>query len=202
MGENMGTRRHLKGLYSTDARVRWRAVRALGAHLERTWSESPGPARELLRRLAWSLNEESGATGWGAPEAMGEIMARVPELAEHFPGRFTAYLSHEEVFLDNEVLDAGAIWALGRLQGVTGEGAAEVGPELPRFLEHPAPSVRGVAAWTAGRLRVTELRERLTGLVSDDSPLVLLIGEEVAERTVGELARWALEELDEAGEAP
>jgi len=32
-------------------------------------------ARVIMRRLMWSLNDESGDIGWGAPEAMAEIIA-------------------------------------------------------------------------------------------------------------------------------
>jgi len=32
----------------------------------------------------WSLNDESGGIGWGAPEAMGAIMARHTGLADEY----------------------------------------------------------------------------------------------------------------------
>jgi hypothetical protein len=41
------------------------------AHLADKDMES---ARVIMRRLMWSLNDESGGIGWGAPEAMGEIV--------------------------------------------------------------------------------------------------------------------------------
>ena len=74
----------MRGLCEIDPRERFRAARALGDHAAATWPESPEKVSDLLRRLAWLLNDESGATGWGAPEAIGEILARVPDLRPAF----------------------------------------------------------------------------------------------------------------------
>ena len=41
-------------------------------------------ARIIMRRPMLNLNDESGGIGWGAPEAMGEIMARSEKLAEEY----------------------------------------------------------------------------------------------------------------------
>ena len=41
-------------------------------------------ARTVMRRLLWSLNEESGWIGWGSAEALGEIMARNETLAQEY----------------------------------------------------------------------------------------------------------------------
>lgn len=175
----------LRDLYSPEARIRWTAVHDLGrASIERPAAKT----RELLRRLAWSLNEESGATGWGAPEAMGEIIACVPEHLSEFEHHFLGYLSDDETFLDNPVLDGGALWALGRL----GRGSSfdEAAHELAvgRFLEHPDAAVRGLAAWGARCLGLSALEDGVSSLAGDSSPLWLLLDGEVVERTVSELA--------------
>ena len=51
---------------------------AVVAHLAEKDMES---ARVVMRRLMCSLNDESGGIGWGAPEAMGEIIASHEGLA-------------------------------------------------------------------------------------------------------------------------
>ncbi|MFZ1983368.1 MAG: DVU0298 family protein, partial [Desulfatitalea sp.] len=68
-------------LYHGDPRVRWHAVAAMGVVVGRLADEELEVARVVMRRLMWSLNDESGGIGWGAPEAMGEIMACHQRLA-------------------------------------------------------------------------------------------------------------------------
>ena len=77
------TLRYLSGrLYSEDADMKWRAVRALGALAADPALLSEEELTELLRRYLWSLNDESGAVPFGVPEAVGEILARRPSLQE------------------------------------------------------------------------------------------------------------------------
>ena len=42
-------------------------------------------ARVVMRRLMWSLNDESGDIGWSRPEAMGEIIASHGDLQGTIP---------------------------------------------------------------------------------------------------------------------
>ncbi|MCX8037371.1 MAG: HEAT repeat domain-containing protein, partial [Candidatus Sumerlaeia bacterium] len=100
-------------------------------------------ARDIVRRLNWSLTEESGAIGWGAPEAIGEICARHEQLAAEFGSVLLSYL-YEPNDLGNPVLLRGALWGLGRL--------AELRPHLLRqygcvekikpYLESPDAALR------------------------------------------------------------
>ena len=187
-----GARRFLKALYSPDDRERFQAALDLGAHAEKQWRENPDAVRELLRRLSWSLNEESGATGWGAPEAIGEIAARIPEMEKLYGGVFPGYLSHAEVFLDNAVLDTGALWAIGRLGAGSSADVAALDTDLPRYLLSDAASVRGAAVFAIDRMRRTGLRDLVSGLTSDEGVLVLPIDSVVREVTVADLASSAL----------
>jgi len=190
-----GARKLLRGLYDPDPRVRWAAVHGLGEYAEASWPEAPGSVRETLRRLVWSLNDESGATGWGAPEGIGEIAARIPALRAEFAPLFPSFLSHEDVYLGNPVLDAGALWALGRLGPDTDFSCADPAGLVGPFLEHRDAAVRGAAAWAAGRLGLSALGPRLRPLREDGATLVLLLDGEIAESAVGDLAEAALRGL-------
>jgi hypothetical protein len=191
-----GARRYLKALYSPDDRSRFEAALALGAYAEERWREDPEAVRELLRRLAWSLNEESGATGWGAPEGIGEIAARIPELEKLYGSLFPAFLSHAEVYLDNAVLDTGALWAIGRLGPGTSVDVPELDDDLPRFMGSDAAPVRGAAVFAADRLGRVSLRDHVAALSSDEAALVLPIDGEVRDLTVAGLAQAALTSFD------
>ena len=186
------TRKILRDLYDPSPPVRWTAVQELGDWAAARWEEAAPNVLDLVRRLAWSLNDESGATGWGAPEAMAEILARVPDLIAEFAPLYPAYLSHEDVYLGHEVLDTGSLWALGRLGPDAPFGGVDLTALIRPFLSHESSDVRGAAAWSAGRLRLSELRGELAALDGDPSPALLLIEGEVAVRTLEELAREAL----------
>ena len=73
-----------------DEEVRWRAITAAGEVVEHLAATDRESARIIMRRLLWSLNDESGGIGWGAPEAMGEIMARDEPLAQEYSSIFVS----------------------------------------------------------------------------------------------------------------
>ena len=50
-----------------------RAASALGKAVSRMADEHIEEARNVVRRLMWHMNEESGNIGWGIPEAFAEI---------------------------------------------------------------------------------------------------------------------------------
>ena len=53
-----------------DPVVRWHAITCLGDAVGRIAADDLEAARIVMRRFLWSLNDESGGIGWGAPEAM------------------------------------------------------------------------------------------------------------------------------------
>ena len=83
----------LAALSRPEEEIRYRAAQVLGRAaaglVQRSGDgEDPGEGLEqasnIRRRLIWFLNDECGAVGWGAAEAMAEIMVRVPDLASEF----------------------------------------------------------------------------------------------------------------------
>ena len=95
--------------------VKWRAVRAMGRVVAGMAEHDIESARIVMRRLMWSLNDESGGIGWGAPEAMGEIMAQDQRLAEEYHHMLISYLDEKGNYLEHEPLRKGAVWAVDRL---------------------------------------------------------------------------------------
>ena len=106
-------------ILNSDETTRWHAVTAMGHVAVRLAGQDPEQGRILMRRLMWSLNDESGGIGWGAPECMGEIMARHEDLANEFHCIFFSYLVEREDGADNyleyQPLRRGAFWGLARL---------------------------------------------------------------------------------------
>ena len=146
----------------------WQAVTAMGAVVSLLAEENMESARVVMRRLMWSLNDESGGIGWGSGEAMGESMARNDRLAEEYACILISYINPCGNFIDNPELQKGILWGLGRLAQDRPIRAAGASALLVPFLSSPDPVLRGLAAWTAGALPGTATKPLLIGLSSDN----------------------------------
>lgn len=177
----------LSFLYSTDARIKWRAVTAVGIVVVRIADEDLEAARTMMRRLMWSLNDESGGIGWGAPEAMGEIMARQVRLAEEYHRILVSYIREDGNRLDHEALETGVLWGIGRLAQARPELLRNATDHLFPYLQSDNPEQRGLAAWALGFLGAKYPRSALGPLLED--PLEITIYEE------GVFNRYGLSEL-------
>jgi HEAT repeat protein len=187
----------LAALSSGQSMVRWRAVSFLGPTVAGLAGEDPEAARQVMRRLVWGLNEESGAVAWGAPEAMGEIMAQSPLLADEFLNLLLAYVSDCGMALDFAPLRAGAVWGLGRLAKERSELLRERRAEeiLLPLCQETDPQVRGLAVWALGWLGGLGVKERLAELVGDEAGVELYDADRLRLATVGQLAAGALERI-------
>jgi HEAT repeat protein len=181
-------------LCSNDETVRWHAITALGPIVAGLADRDMDGARIVMRRFMWSLNDESGGIGWGAPEAMGEIMACHDQLAQEYGHILVAFMREDGFFLELEMLQRGLMWGLGRL--------AQARPSLLRernavmyllpYLDSTDAAVRGLAAWTLGLLSAGETISRLEQLVADPGQLRLYVNRVFVAETVGSLAQKAL----------
>ena len=80
-------------LCSTDKSMKNKAVIAMGEVVARMAETDIESARTVMRRLIWSLNEESGWIGWGSAEALGEIMARNETLAKEYHNLLISFVT-------------------------------------------------------------------------------------------------------------
>lgn len=103
-------------IQNTNEEIKWRAVRAMGKVVAQMASDNLESARVVMRRLMWSLNDESGGIGWGAPEAMGEIMAQDRRLETEYKKILLSYVDEKGNFLEHEPLRKGAVWAIKRIE--------------------------------------------------------------------------------------
>ena len=105
-------------LYSTDKIIKENAVIAMGEVVSNIAEQNIEQARIIMRRLMLSLTEESGGIGWGAPLAMGEIMARNSILAEEYHKILFSYAEEDDNFLDFEELQKEVVTAIHRVSEV------------------------------------------------------------------------------------
>jgi HEAT-like repeat protein len=182
-------------LYHGIPEIRWNAVAAMGAVVARIAHEDMESARVVMRRLMWNLNDESGGIGWGSPEAMGEILACHRGLAEEYASILISYAREDANFQENEMMQRGVLWGIGRLAQVRPELAGQAAAHLIPFLSSPDAGVRGLAAWVAGLLRWAEARPDLENLREDEAELVFMFDRRLARFRVGGLAKEALARL-------
>lgn len=187
-------------LVHSDEKLRWRAITAMGAVVENLAREDMESARVIVRRLMWSLNDESGGIGWGAPEAMAEIMAQHEGLAREYSRMLISYMDYEGNYLEYEGLQRGVLWGLARLARVRPQMVTEAGVHLQKYLESSDATIRGLAAWASGLLRIEDARPMLQLLVKDDSLLRLYIDHEFTQVRVQDLAAKALTLLERQGD--
>ncbi len=102
--------------YDKETLAGWRAIKAVGLAAKELVKTDFEFLREAVRKLLWSLSDESGGIGWSAPELLGEIVSADPKrFSDIIPLIAQVYEIEEEVFRP------GVVYALARI--------AETAPE-------------------------------------------------------------------------
>ena len=189
----------LSGVYQVDEVFKWRSILALAAVMNDLAHEDMEQARVVMRRIMWSLNEESGGIGWGMPEAMGEIMAQNRALAEEFGHMLVAYM-REECYLELPAMQRGLMWALGRLAEVYPEKLLQFDADgyMELYLESPDSEVRALASRNFGILKTREAAHWIKNFYENPKPVRLFVDGSFVDTTVGELAREAVAKIEES----
>lgn len=183
-------------LCAADEAVKWRSVLAIGAVVADLAETDGESARVIMRRLMWHLNDESGGIGWGVPEAMGEIMARSPKLADEYAFILVSYLQPDGNYIEYPMLQRGVLWGFGRLAHARPELLAHAACLLRPYLESQDPAIRGLAAYAAGALPRTPTERILQKLVRDRTEFTMVENGLRIERTVGQAAASGLGNID------
>jgi hypothetical protein len=103
--------------YDKETLVGWRAIKAVGRIANVLVNAEREFLRIAVRKLLWSLSDESGGIGWAAPELLGEIVQSDPEgFADIIP------LIAEVYGIEEQTFRPGVMYALARV--------AEVSPEI------------------------------------------------------------------------
>lgn len=179
----------LSFLYHVDEVLKWRAVTAVGIVVARMAEESMESARVVMRRLIWSLNDESGGIGWGAPEAMAEIMACHEGLAEEYARILVSYIVEEGNLLENGPLERGVLWGIGRLAQVRPALVRHSVPHLLRYLRSEDAGQRGFALWALDRFPGDVPPGAVEPLLPDEAGVRIFADGKVREYAVGDLAK-------------
>jgi HEAT repeat protein len=152
-------------LYVRDDTLRYRALEALGVVAGVMAGRDLTAVRERLRRILWSMNHESGNVPWHAPEAAGEILANVPELADEFARLVAA-------FINLEPFVHGVHRALARVAEARPGAVAYLAPYLEHALESADAVIRAHAAVALAHVDPEGSRGRLVALLDDSDTLL------------------------------
>jgi methylated-DNA-[protein]-cysteine S-methyltransferase len=176
-------------LFVNEELLRWRAIEALGRLVGDKAHEDPEIVRDYLRRLFWSMNDESGNIIWNAPEAIGEILAQVPALAPE-------YFTQLSAFLREEPFERGTHWAIARLARLHPELCAQGVGELRKSLSDDDPLIRARAARALLAIDRESHRRAVEPLYDDKSPLAEYDRQSgnLQSSTVGQVVKTALAE--------
>jgi len=189
--------------------VHWNGVRCMGLSVAQLADENMEDARIIMRRLLWSLNDESGGIGWGAPESLAEIMFRHEGLAGEYIHMLVSYMREDgnELFqdgnyLEHETLQRGLLWGVGRLAEKRPQMLVELGApsDLLPYLKSADANVRGLAVRALGLLRAEGSLEAISALLDDTGKVSFFDGERMRMATLGEVALEATRNIHAAME--
>ncbi|BHH83256.1 DVU0298 family protein [Desulforhopalus sp. 52FAK] len=143
-------------LCDANERIKWHAVSSFGLLVPKMADENPESARVIMRRFLWTLNDESGGIGWGAPEAMAQIMCNSDLLRHEYLHMLISYMLEDgdELFQDGNYLELpllqrGLLWGIGTVckhypEEMNARGIVE---DIEKYLASSDLEVRHLALW-------------------------------------------------------
>ncbi len=149
--------------YDKETLVGWRAITAIGKVASVFVNSNYDFLRETIRKLLWSLSDESGGIGWSAPEILGEIVSADPEkMSDIIP------LITEAFYIEEKVFRAGVLYALKRIAEKNPGSVASFQQIILDGLCCQDPAARLYALDLAGLLNdriQAENRDRIRGAI-------------------------------------
>jgi HEAT repeat protein len=185
----------LSFIQSGNEEVKWGAVKAMGRVVSELADRDPEAARVIMRRIMWTLNDESGGIGWGSPEAIGEILAAHRGLAQEYAHLLLSYAREDGNYLEHEGLQRGLLWGIGRLAEKRPELISGSAASLMPYLGSHDGVIRGLSARLMGLLRVKEAKPALRKLADDGASLVIMVENHLTTVRVKDLAAEALRSI-------
>ncbi len=185
-------------------RVRWNAVICFGTIVPRLAEERIEEARVIMRRFLWSLNDESGGIGWGAPESLAEIMCHCGQLRREYLHMLISYMCEdgEEFFQDGNYLELpmlqrGLLWGIGRLCQCHRDEMIEqnIVENVAAYLSSTDSTVSGLAIWALGLLQAKTTAQRIAPFLDEDKVIQIYRDNFLQDVELGVLAEEALQAM-------
>lgn len=174
--------------YDKEDVISWRAMEAVGLIAKAFSGDKVGVIRETTRRMIWSMSDESGGIGWSAAEILGEIIRNNPD-------EYSDLVPIVWSFREEEMFRSGSVWAMGRIAAVRPDLVNFIIKDLQEIMDDKNPFVRGYAAWVAGILGGRDFAAGISKLMADDSQIIFYFDGSLLKKTVGEIAKEAIDKL-------
>ena len=134
--------------YDKETLAGWRAIKAVGLIAQELVKSDCEYLRNTIRKLRWSLSDESGGIGWSAPELIGEIVCADPRrFADIVPLIADVYTIEEDVFRP------GVLYAFNRIAESAPDLVAPFSDIINAALNDKNALVRVYALETIGKLK-------------------------------------------------
>ena len=174
-------------LFNSNPLIKWHAVTAMGAVVSQLADKELESARNIMRRLMWNLNDESGGIGWGSPEAMGEVLAIQKELAAEYHTILISYIDPAGNYLEHQILQRGVLWGIGRFAHARPQLAKSYLPMLVPLIDSDDDYIRGLAGWICGLYWNSKENDALSSLAEDDTIITFYHNHQLKEISISSL---------------
>jgi hypothetical protein len=177
-------------LYQTDETLRYRSIEAIAVLLRNQWELGrQEKVRDYLRRLIWSISDESGGIGWSAPQAIAEIVVAIPQLEEPF-----VKIMIDRAFSEPTLIKGG-LWGIGRLGRRAGPSVIPFQDMILASFAVDEPETLGLAAWAMGEIKYKPALPNLRKLTSRHERVRIYVPPRFIEKTLGDWAGGAITEI-------
>ncbi len=192
-------------LCQTEELCKWHAVSGFGQIVPQISIKDREAGRVIMRRFLWSLNDESGGIGWGAPESIAEIMAADENIFSEYIHMLFSYMEDDGPelfqngnFLELPALQQGVLWGVGRLLQVRNSEMLE--READMYIRHYLKStdqiVAGLAVWCLGMCQKRELITDLLPFRANNTIFNLYQNHSLHQISVAEITRDSIRQLE------
>jgi len=173
--------------YDKETFAGWRAIKAVGLIAQELVRTDYEYLRNTIRKLRWSLSDESGGIGWSAPELIGEIVCADPRrFADIVPLIADVYTIEEDVFRP------GVMYAFSRIAESAPDLISPFADIVCAALTDQNALVRIYALETIGKLKrhdsLSIAGDVMEKLKHDNSEVWVYRGNTFVNVTVGDVA--------------
>jgi len=178
-------------LYETEASIIWPAIETIAKLMKSWWQAGQEEkVREYVRKLLWSLNEESGGIGWNAAQTIAEIIVYIPQLLEPYGSMMIASTLEEPLLVKN------SLWSVGRLGKRISQTIRLFQDMLLNVFKNEDHEILGLAAWAMGEIGFVPSLPSLKKLTDRKEPVCIYIDGNFLEKTLGVWAKEAIIKID------
>jgi hypothetical protein len=171
--------------YDKSSLVAWKAIKAYGLLLVTLADKRPEKATEQVKRLLWSITEESGGLGWAAIEILTEAVC-------NSNGKMNGLVPLLIQYAEEPPFVPSVLYALRRLTECLGRlpwPEEEIKGLIEEAQALDVPEVRGHLVLVYAKIKdLMELQPLKDEVLTDERPFVYFDGENMVRTTPKELA--------------